>query len=106
MSGITGKPLELSLLTRQVSIQMLLEDEGLIILWAIHDYIQHTLLADHPSYRLWVNNQAELVQLVESREGQYLSIERWKFNLIRGSQEMIWIPDIIVMCSASMLTIT
>jgi hypothetical protein len=32
MSGITGKPLELSLLTRQVSIQMLLEDEGLIIL--------------------------------------------------------------------------
>jgi hypothetical protein len=44
MSGTTGKPLELSLLTRQVSIQMLLEDEGLIILRAIHDYIQHTLL--------------------------------------------------------------
>jgi hypothetical protein len=43
MSETTGKQLESSLLTRQVSIHMLLEDEGLIILRALNDHILPTL---------------------------------------------------------------
>jgi len=43
MSGTTGKQLESLLLTRQVSIQMLLEDKGLIILRVQDDYILLTL---------------------------------------------------------------